>query len=164
VDRGAVRPPPPAAVTGSRRHRGLTGPGAGEQPPPPPKGDGHRSDLDFGRVTRSASSEQGPHLRRLAYALATEPVTACPHCGGRILYRDTAIGFETRMPGPQLGRPETITWSGSLVHRCCQYPLTGIYWFFAAKLGSGLCSEQCFRPDTPGEPVRFRQVSAGRVD
>ena len=29
VDRTAVRPPPPAAVTGSRRHPGLTDPGGG---------------------------------------------------------------------------------------------------------------------------------------
>lgn len=32
----------------------------------------------------SASSEQGPRLRRLAYEPTTEPVTAYPHCGARI--------------------------------------------------------------------------------
>jgi hypothetical protein len=32
----------------------------------------------------SASSEQGPRLRCLAYESTTEPVTACPHCGARI--------------------------------------------------------------------------------
>ena len=44
MDRGAVRPPSPAAVTGSRRHRGLTGPGGGgTTSPATPRGMDHQA-------------------------------------------------------------------------------------------------------------------------
>jgi len=56
VDRGAVRPPQPAAVAESGRHRGLTDlGGGGTTSPATPRGPTTRTDLDFGTVTMSAT-------------------------------------------------------------------------------------------------------------